>query len=254
MATHSSILAWKIPWTEEPSEQQSMGSHKVGHDWETKHISTLKYSFYWCTDWPNTLILSLTFLCHCFTLTDTWLWTKSSYRACLQAELELYPVLKSGFLSPISDTSLKDFYDGFVLFCAFCNGLGEILLKTLIICFFWNHEKGNMVTSGLRDWEDTETEETVVLSEGSGIEENSLETVWIKTINLRKKLEWSQKALRDRQNLRLLTPFYQGLNNRVCDYFMSLNTLAGKQSLPGSQMLTRVGMGSLGCPNCKALI
>ena len=26
MATHSSILAWKIPWTEEPGEQQSMGS------------------------------------------------------------------------------------------------------------------------------------------------------------------------------------------------------------------------------------
>ena len=30
MATHSSILAWKIPWTEEPGELQSMGSHKSG--------------------------------------------------------------------------------------------------------------------------------------------------------------------------------------------------------------------------------
>ena len=32
MATHSSILAWKIPWTEEPGKLQSMGSQRVGHD------------------------------------------------------------------------------------------------------------------------------------------------------------------------------------------------------------------------------
>ena len=32
MATHSSILAWRIPWTEEPGSLQSMGSHRVRHD------------------------------------------------------------------------------------------------------------------------------------------------------------------------------------------------------------------------------
>ena len=32
MATHSSILAWRIPWTEEPGGLQFMGSHTVGHD------------------------------------------------------------------------------------------------------------------------------------------------------------------------------------------------------------------------------
>ena len=32
MATHSSILAWRIPWTEEPGGLQSMGSKRVGHD------------------------------------------------------------------------------------------------------------------------------------------------------------------------------------------------------------------------------
>ena len=32
MATHSSILAWKIPWTEEPGRLQSMGSQRVRHD------------------------------------------------------------------------------------------------------------------------------------------------------------------------------------------------------------------------------
>ena len=35
MATHSSILAWKIPWTEEPSRLQSVGSQRVGHYWAT---------------------------------------------------------------------------------------------------------------------------------------------------------------------------------------------------------------------------
>ena len=33
MAPHSSTLAWKIPWTEEPGRLQSMGSHRVGHGW-----------------------------------------------------------------------------------------------------------------------------------------------------------------------------------------------------------------------------
>ena len=32
MATHSSILAWRIPWTEEPGRLQSIGSQRVGHD------------------------------------------------------------------------------------------------------------------------------------------------------------------------------------------------------------------------------
>ena len=33
MATHSSVLAWRIPGTEEPSGMPAMGSHRVGHDW-----------------------------------------------------------------------------------------------------------------------------------------------------------------------------------------------------------------------------
>ena len=36
MATHSSILAWRIPWTEETDELQSMGSQRVRHDLVTK--------------------------------------------------------------------------------------------------------------------------------------------------------------------------------------------------------------------------
>ena len=36
MVTHSSILAWKMPWTEEPGRLQSMGSQRVGHNLGTK--------------------------------------------------------------------------------------------------------------------------------------------------------------------------------------------------------------------------
>ena len=32
MATHSSVLAWRMPWMEKPGRLQSMGSHRVGHD------------------------------------------------------------------------------------------------------------------------------------------------------------------------------------------------------------------------------
>ena len=36
MAIHFSILAWRIPWTEEPGRLQSTGSQRFGHDWATK--------------------------------------------------------------------------------------------------------------------------------------------------------------------------------------------------------------------------
>ena len=38
MATHSSILAWEIPWTEELGGLQSMGLQRVGHDWQIKQL------------------------------------------------------------------------------------------------------------------------------------------------------------------------------------------------------------------------
>ena len=44
MTTHSSILAWKISWTQEPGGLQSMGSQRVGHDWAT-NINTLHFWF-----------------------------------------------------------------------------------------------------------------------------------------------------------------------------------------------------------------
>ena len=44
MATHSSILTWRIPWTEEPGGLQSMGLQRVGHDWATQHSTAQPYT------------------------------------------------------------------------------------------------------------------------------------------------------------------------------------------------------------------
>ena len=52
MAAHSSTLAWKIPWTEEPGRLQSMGSLRVGHDWAT---SLWLFTFmHWRRKWQPT--------------------------------------------------------------------------------------------------------------------------------------------------------------------------------------------------------
>ena len=50
--TYSSILVWKIPWTEEPGRLQSMGSLRVGHDWAT---SLSHFTFmHWRRTWQPT--------------------------------------------------------------------------------------------------------------------------------------------------------------------------------------------------------
>jgi len=52
MAPHSSTLGWKIPWTEEPSRLQSMGSLRVGYDWAT--LLSLYTFMHWRRKWQPT--------------------------------------------------------------------------------------------------------------------------------------------------------------------------------------------------------
>ena len=52
MASHSSTLAWKIPWMEEPVRLQSMGSLRVGHDWATS-LSLFTF-MHWRRKWQPT--------------------------------------------------------------------------------------------------------------------------------------------------------------------------------------------------------
>ena len=52
MTPHSSTLAWKFPWTEEPGEPQSMGSLRVGHNWATS-LSLFTF-MHWSKKWQPT--------------------------------------------------------------------------------------------------------------------------------------------------------------------------------------------------------
>ena len=52
MAPHSSTLAWKLPWTEEPGRLQSMGSRRVRHDWATS-LSLVTF-MHWRRKWQPT--------------------------------------------------------------------------------------------------------------------------------------------------------------------------------------------------------
>ena len=56
MAPHSSTLAWKIPWTEEPVRLQSIGLLRVGHDWATS-LSLFTF-MHWRRQWQPTPVLA----------------------------------------------------------------------------------------------------------------------------------------------------------------------------------------------------
>ena len=114
MATHSSILAWKIPWTEEPGGLQSMASQRVGHNWATNRqmwgrglkLFTLPSVFY-ISSLPifeiSILCLSLHVLILATRLECT-LTTKSLV-------LNYFPVFKTVdlFLSILQRWTMKDF-------------------------------------------------------------------------------------------------------------------------------------------------
>ena len=61
MATHSKILAWKIPWTEEPGGLQFMGLQRVGHDW-AKHVCACTHTHTHRLNIKNSL--TLLFIAH----------------------------------------------------------------------------------------------------------------------------------------------------------------------------------------------
>ena len=56
MAPHSSTLAWKIPWTEEPGRLQTMGSRRVWHDWATS-LSLFSFMHWWRKWQPTPVFL-----------------------------------------------------------------------------------------------------------------------------------------------------------------------------------------------------
>ena len=80
MTTHSSILAWRIPWLEEPGRLQSMGSQRVGHDWATSlslsFLSVLASCILVVCSWVHMILELLCFFGELSTLSS---WNASFY-------------------------------------------------------------------------------------------------------------------------------------------------------------------------------
>ena len=107
MATHSSTLSWRIPWTEEPGGLQSMGSQRVRHDWPHTHPSA------WPSWQPEYLDAAGSIFPHghrlgvasrlplrptCFPLQGTYVPPKASR---LQPSSEILPLFPPSFLESI---------------------------------------------------------------------------------------------------------------------------------------------------------
>ena len=89
MATHSSVLAWRIPGTGEPCGLPSMGSHRVGHDWSDLAAAAVSHLFsaplaatrYQVTHFRNSLMLKISWM-----LTDSHLIFSDNICACMRAQ------------------------------------------------------------------------------------------------------------------------------------------------------------------------
>ena len=99
MATHCSILAWRIPWTEKPGGLQSMGLQRVRHDWVTNTNTLLPFfrvsiwRFISSLFWGNILawlLIFLDFLCCCLHIRQSRCLSQSSWTGLLQEKTTTY--------------------------------------------------------------------------------------------------------------------------------------------------------------------
>ena len=115
MATHSTILVWRIPWTEEPGGLQSMGSQRVGHSWSDLALTvsiSKSMGLLWYPD-RNTLPLhtktsklaestllgkwSENFLSSSPRFPDPWILGKKETSACISCWIRAYANLGQHF-------------------------------------------------------------------------------------------------------------------------------------------------------------
>ena len=135
MATHSSTLAWKIPWTKEPGGLQSMGSQRVGHDW----VTSLSIS---CIGERNGNPLQ----CSCLEIPrDGGAWWAAIY-GVTQSRTQLKWLSSSSSIRKISANVLTNIFC-FSLFISgilLTNILGQLtlshisLMLWLFVCLFFN--------------------------------------------------------------------------------------------------------------------
>ena len=137
MATHFSIFAWRIPWTEEPGGLQSMGLQRVGHDWVTNthtHIHTRFFFSAWALCMLPPSFPSMPCLSHSLQLI-------SSAWCCPQASAGLVLPLGKIFIcqayksnSPIAISPLESPSCLFSGIPSICNLIFSI---TFILYYYW---------------------------------------------------------------------------------------------------------------------
>ena len=93
MATHSSILAWKIPWTEQPDGLQSMGSQRVANNRMTKYITAHSKGEYLILKTSRILYYSFIFI-----------WKKLIYYKSNIAKIQIKILMKEKVLNSITDS------------------------------------------------------------------------------------------------------------------------------------------------------
>ena len=121
-ATHSSVLAWRIPWTEEPGGLWSMGSQRVRHDWATNTlVAGGELVFFLCfleiKGWRGLLVARTTFLragC-CWPQTP---WQEQSWRdgPVVRFQLLGWDAPRLAHLKPFKVTLAVFFSEGFCCF------------------------------------------------------------------------------------------------------------------------------------------
>ena len=104
MALHSSTLAWKIPWTEEPGRLQSMGSQKVGHDWTTS-LSLFTF-MHWRRKWQPTSVFLPRESCGQKSLVGCCPWCRQSQTRLKR--LSMHACIREGNGSPLQCSCLEN--------------------------------------------------------------------------------------------------------------------------------------------------
>ena len=119
MATHSSTLAWKIPWTEEPGGLQSMGSQRVRYDW----VTSLSLSLYF----PNVKVDQ-----SCLTLCNPMDYTVHGILQVRVLEWVAFPFPR-GSLQPMDWTQVSRIAGG--LFTSWATQQHNYILPALFLSF-----------------------------------------------------------------------------------------------------------------------
>ena len=122
MASHSSTVTWKIPWTEEPAKVQSMGLQRVKHDWETSllmkqvachlwlqgHLTVLFTSSGLKQAWPSTFtehspLPSLLHKQHRICTPGVSLHSTKCAGKCVILTLQIRVIWQSQYIPPVKD-------------------------------------------------------------------------------------------------------------------------------------------------------